>query len=1026
MKPLRVRMQAFGPYAREQRLDFADLAGNRFFLITGPTGSGKTSVLDAMAYALYGETTSGAEKDGGRAGADMRSQHAPADLLTEVDFEFGVGADTYRVLRRPAQQRPRKRGDGTAQEAQQATMWRLEPDAVPGETREAPLASGWAAVTRQTEDILGFRAEQFRQVVMLPQGRFQELLRSDSRGREEILARLFDTAFYARIELALKENAAGLRREHEKLGDRRGLIFEQIGVAGPDELTEELAATHAAVAEATREGADRASELDAAQRALLEAQSVADKLATARREADALHALVGRSAAVEDQRRQLQAARKAALVGDAARAAQLRDAERASHELRLLEARQALEQAQELSVAAAARWTALEACAPEREQAAEEVRRLRALQPVVDGSIELRRQLAEASAASAAATRTAAEAAAEAIAAMAASDAAQQTLSAAESAAAPVAALERVAAETAAHTTRRGDLQQAAEAFGEAQHAAADAAVAAELARQAYGDAVAQLALVEEAWARGQASVLASRLATGEPCPVCGSTEHPTPAPATDAPSEATVAAARHTRDETLAARDEAAHVASEAAHEADALAQQVEHLVKTLGEWAARTPEECQAATRAAGAELAEARQAADRLPGLRDALTLARQTAQNAAQKRDELAQRATAAAADERSLHAQLDERTAGVPPDCSEPAALEAVIRRAQERRDELDAAADKARRAAQQAEVQCSGAAADVKAAEQALARAAAAADEAETTLAERLAAHGFADEEAWLDACCPGEELEALDEAVTRFDADIAAARARHEQAVEAASRLAEPDLEAVRTAAAAARDASEQAARVKADLDSRLAALRAAAEQLRHIQVSSQELQLEYEVVGRVADVCTGSNPLRLNFQRFVLGAFLDRVLEVASQRLRLMSSDRYELQRTETSRGHGRAAGLELVVFDAWTGYARPVATLSGGETFLAALALALGLADVVQSHSGGIRLDTIFVDEGFGSLDDEALDLAVAALIALQDGGRLVGIISHVAELRERIDARLEITAGKTGSSARFVVP
>ena len=137
-------------------------------------------------------------------------------------------------------------------------------------------------------------------------------------------------------------------------------------------------------------------------------------------------------------------------------------------------------------------------------------------------------------------------------------------------------------------------------------------------------------------------------------------------------------------------------------------------------------------------------------------------------------------------------------------------------------------------------------------------------------------------------------------------------------------------------------------------------------------------------------------------------------------------MSGDRYELQRTESSRGHGRAAGLELVVFDAWTGYARPVATLSGGETFLAALALALGLADVVQSYSGGIRLDTVFVDEGFGSLDDEALDLAIDALVALQDGGRLVGIISHVAELRERIDARLEIIAGKTGSVARFVVP
>ena len=155
------------------------------------------------------------------------------------------------------------------------------------------------------------------------------------------------------------------------------------------------------------------------------------------------------------------------------------------------------------------------------------------------------------------------------------------------------------------------------------------------------------------------------------------------------------------------------------------------------------------------------------------------------------------------------------------------------------------------------------------------------------------------------------------------------------------------------------------------------------------------------------------------------MLGAFLDRVLEVASLRLGVMTEGRYDLQRTESAR-RGRAAGLDLEVADAWTGEARPVSTLSGGETFMAALSLALGLAEVVQEHSGGVRLDTVFIDEGFGSLDEEALELAIDALVTLQEGGRLVGIISHVAELRERVDARLEVTAGKTGSSVAFVVP
>ncbi len=178
--------------------------------------------------------------------------------------------------------------------------------------------------------------------------------------------------------------------------------------------------------------------------------------------------------------------------------------------------------------------------------------------------------------------------------------------------------------------------------------------------------------------------------------------------------------------------------------------------------------------------------------------------------------------------------------------------------------------------------------------------------------------------------------------------------------------------------------------------------------------------------MLGRLADVANGGNSRHLSFQRYVLGAFLDDVLVAASQRLHLMTHSRYRLERTDRRFGGRAAAGLNLDVFDAWTGVSRPVATLSGGETFMAALALALGLAEVVQAHAGGIRLETVFVDEGFGSLDDESLDLAVASLMSLKEGGRLVGIISHVGELKERIDARLEVTAGKGGSTARFVVP
>jgi exonuclease SbcC len=182
-------------------------------------------------------------------------------------------------------------------------------------------------------------------------------------------------------------------------------------------------------------------------------------------------------------------------------------------------------------------------------------------------------------------------------------------------------------------------------------------------------------------------------------------------------------------------------------------------------------------------------------------------------------------------------------------------------------------------------------------------------------------------------------------------------------------------------------------------------------------------ELDKKYQTVGYIADVANGKNPHSVTFQRFVLGALLDDVLVAASQRLKIMSKGRYLMQRQSKLTDGRKAGGLDLEVSDAYTGHTRSAGTLSGGESFLAALSLALGLADVVQSYSGGVYLDTIFIDEGFASLDPEALDAAMQALIDLQQGGRLVGIISHVSELKERIDTRLEITAGKSGSSAKF---
>jgi len=240
MRPLVVVMQAFGPYAGEQSLDFADLRGAGFFLITGSTGSGKTTILDAMSFALYGVTSGGPENEGGRSGAAMRSDHAHPDTPTLVRFDFALGADLYRIERIPEQERPKRRGEGTTTQLQEATMWRLRRADDDGclEIDGRPLATGWTKVSAKAEDILGFRGEQFRQVVMLPQGRFQKLLEADSREREQILRALFDTGHYMHLEVALKDEAGDLRRSADKVTTQRDEVLRQAAAESLDELRE--------------------------------------------------------------------------------------------------------------------------------------------------------------------------------------------------------------------------------------------------------------------------------------------------------------------------------------------------------------------------------------------------------------------------------------------------------------------------------------------------------------------------------------------------------------------------------------------------------------------------------------------------------------------------------------------------------------------------------------------------------------------------------------------------------------------
>lgn len=873
MRPLRVTMQAFGPYADRQTLDFGELRGKSFFLITGPTGSGKTTVLDAMAFALYGVTSGGPESEGGRSGAAMRSDHAEPGLLTRVEFDFALGERLYRVVREPEQERPKRKGDGTTTHGQTARIWRLRQGSEGLEEDGAPLETGWTKVGAKAEELLGFRSEQFRQVVMLPQGRFQKLLEADSREREQILRALFDTGHYAALEAELKRKAKGLNDEARSLRDRRDEALRQAEAESIDDLSERRARQALAASEAAEHATAAEHARDGAQARLQtgrDAHARIEELAEAQAAAAAIEA---RAREVAAARTELQAAEQAATVAAAhERVARAReDAEKRKAAMATCEARRLT--AAEAAAAARARLDELEAAEDQREAAADEVRRLKAFVPVT-GDV--------------------------------------------------------AAAAAAADETRA--------ASEKARSAAADA----EARWTATRDAATR---AEARWLEAQAGRLAGELRKGAPCPVCGSTSHPAPAELPpECPAQDEVEALRAAAESALAARDHAARASGEA-----------------------------QSAAAAAAALLAERRKAA----------------------------------------------------PDGFDDPVVLRAAIAEAQRRCDALVLAHRSAQEAANTAATAAATAAEAAATASEELARADAEVAGACDELAEQLGQAGFDDEDVWLAACREPGAVERLRARVEAHSTQAARAAERLRLARERAEGVEAPDLDALRTAADAAAAAALEARTAAVELAGAAETAGRQLERLEELERDTAAVLERYEVVGRLSDVANGDNPRRLSFQRYVLGAFLDDVLVAASQRLHLMTKGRYRLGRSERRFGGRAAAGLNLEVYDAWTGVARPVATLSGGESFQAALSLALGLAEVVQAHAGGLHLETVFVDEGFGSLDDEALDLAVSALMGLGEDGRLVGIISHVSELRERIDARLEVTTGKTGSRAAFRV-
>ncbi|MFE3193528.1 AAA family ATPase [Nocardia sp. NPDC059240] len=1078
MRLHRLELTAFGPFAETAVVDFDELGADGLFLLHGQTGAGKTTVLDAIAFALYGKVP-GARAESKRLHSDHADQQTPPRVLLEAT----LGGRRLRLIRSPEFQRPSKRAkSGFVNENAAATLEWLDG--------RGQNLSRIPDIGDEVLRLLGMSADQFFQVVLLPQGDFARFLRADNEDREKLLEKLFDTERFGTAEqwLVDKRKASTADLESRKHGIDR--LVAQVGVAaglattgstgslsstgslgpagslGPGGAVgsagslgsaDSVGWSQSLLAAARTNRTDTAAELTRHQqdstrvRAAAEAErrrhellrrrtaaraQLADFTATAearaarqteldrarRAEPVATALSEARTAAVTLRRRTDEATRAAEqladrllepataeLPGTTWAAADLAESELAGTNLAtdladIETLDTGLDQVESASdgdhrarsergaglESAVQRWSAQVGALDEVRADADSATRLtRELAGLRTEQAELEARAGKLSTRLAELPETVAKV--------------EVRLRGAGDAAAALPGLEaecqrlRTSATAAVELDRKRDeLTRAGAAF--------------EKARAAHEQAWRRTQALREQRMAGMAGELAGSLVEGEPCTVCGSLAHPDPArPAEHAVSKADEDAALTAERKTEAAREHAGQSVAE-------LERAVEVLVERGG---AVDRAELAAALDDSTRRYTEAQRVAALVDGLTAELNTLRADQVRLQDEARECESRSSATleriVATDRRL-AELTERLLAA-------AGADGTVEKRRARLAALveEAGAVRAARVeAVTAREQVAGAAVRVEK----LSYEAGLVDSAPPVMGE-----------SGPDYTVLGEYARAVD-AASRTSAQqaaleeelVAADRARaHAEAV-----LAEPDIRAIGEAepgdlgaleesVAQAESALNRAVAAHAEATRRADDLEGLCAQLGTAVDRVAPLQRAHEELARLAEVVAGrgENNRRMSLRSYVLAARLEEVALAGSVRLRRMSGGRYEFVHTDVAGPRGRRGGLGLDIRDDYTGAIRPAKTLSGGETFMASLALALGLADVVSAESGGLVMDTLFIDEGFGSLDADTLDAVMGVLDELRCGGRVVGVVSHVDEMRQRIPSRLHVIRGRTGS-------
>lgn len=953
MIPQRLVMSAFGSYAGREEIDFSQ-AGPGIFLVTGDTGAGKTTIFDAITYALY-DQTSGGRRDGRM----MRSQYAAEDTPTFVEFSFQYKGQDYRIMRSPEYERASKRRgkDGERKrtlERSAVTLFLPDGTEYPGKKAET---------NRKIVEIIGLDAGQFTQTVMIAQGEFLKLLSARSDERKEIFSRIFQTDLYARMQQRLREEAGALggqmkdmeRQEDQEIArlfcpEEESLLGRLESAALPEERLEavRLILQYGKSREeaAKRQIEELDKELEKVNRDLAVAQELNRRFDYLEEARKGRAALLENASAVEERQRRLERSREARLVCET-----FKKREEAGRQKALLE-KEIRETAEKISQAGQQKKELVK----NQEAALLEEQRCRKEYQVLTGQIT-------------------------------------QVTDQAARLAGSRAALQKWESQEEAAKDRKKSLEELRKRLPllRKEETKRDiCAQAFEKSRRDYQQAADAYLACNDAFLQAQAGILAKDLREGVACPVCGSFNHPAPAPLPDrAPDQAEVKAARKRRDEAEKEKDRRQQQLLEAGQRCAACLQGLltegKNVVGEAFSFEGEGPE-----------------------PILDREETIRERELQECRRKKEEAREQVRQWEELEKKRQSLTEEQ---------------AVCYARQEEQQKKAALSGDRLRLLDQAVSQAEG----EKKARQAQKEQAEAQEEALALEAQKaLAVSSFETEYQCRDSLLAEEEKEELEKSQEAYRQKCIEADARVktlEEQLEGKQPVETQGLTEQKAGLDERRQAAEQEQRRWYSKNENNKDVR---EHLKKIYEKNRKLKERCARLRLLDQTAGGSLPGRpkIDFESYVQRRYFQQIITFANRRLEAMTGGNFILRcRSMEQLGNRGSVGLDLDVYSLDTGKIRDVRTLSGGESFMAALAMALGMADVISRSAGGIQMKAMFVDEGFGSLDDYSREQAIGVLSELAGSDRMIGIISHVTELKESIDRQLVVTKTKKGSHVRW---